>query len=499
MGQNRRNCRFKFPHPVYKKTRLHSNRNIIQKKGRIYETKRDADSAFINAYNPTILRHFRSNMDIQCVNNAERVAYYICAYICKNEQDELRNALSNLLFNVFKKEQSMTPFQKLWRTGQTVLKHGLSVQEAAFRMSNLHMVEQSRQTVYLNVHMPLKRYRMLKSKKELESMDDESTDIFKSNIIDYYRSRLVHLEGTSLYYFAVWYEKCTPPKSKSQQNKGTNNHFIHIENFDVWFSRRNKADVVRFPRFVVHSPDYYYSFIILLLPHRDESELLSGYESAQEAFEEKHDYFDTSIDFTFFSFATDIESAIHKINSIREEESAQARDDMNNVDVLDTGVGADANCNDDDATDCSDTLPGSTTDGGYDHDSTGLTETNSGNLKSMDYQLSACEEDASDNYIVHGVMSEMTMQEIMMSIDRLTVCQRHVFNHIVHHYENMGSSMHLFISGGGGVGKSYLVELLICWINLKCSVIPGTQPVVVCAPTGTAARHVGGRTIHSLL
>ena len=129
---------------------------------------------------------------------------------------------------------------------------------------------------------------------------------------------------------------------------------------------------------------------------------------------------------------------------MQEEESAQARDDMNNVDVLDTGVGADANCNDDDATDCSDTLPASTTDGGYDHDSTGLTETDSGNLKSMDYQLSACEEDASDNYIVHGVMSEMTMQEIMMSIDRLTVCQRHVFNHIVHHYENMGSSMHLF-------------------------------------------------------
>ena len=40
-------------------------------------------------------------MDVQLVNNAVSVSYYVCAYVCKNEPDELRTALGNL-FNEMK-------------------------------------------------------------------------------------------------------------------------------------------------------------------------------------------------------------------------------------------------------------------------------------------------------------------------------------------------------------------------------------------------------------
>ena len=216
-GPYRKNCQFKFPCPVCSKTKLHTNVNIIQKRWRMYETHRDADSVNINAFNPTILRHFRSNMDIQFVNNAESIAYYICAYICKHEPDELRNALGNLIFNVFVKDPSLTKYKKLWKIGTTVLKHRrLSAQEAAFRMSsNLHMVEQSRRVVYLNVRLPEKRYKMLRTKKELQGMREESIEIFKTNLLDYYRCRPAERDDMSLYYFAAWYSRCSPPKRKN--------------------------------------------------------------------------------------------------------------------------------------------------------------------------------------------------------------------------------------------------------------------------------------------
>ena len=47
------------------------------------------------------------------------------------------------------------------------------------------------------------RFKMLKQKDELNGMDDESTDIFKTNIIDYYYGRPKNLEYMCLYHFAT--------------------------------------------------------------------------------------------------------------------------------------------------------------------------------------------------------------------------------------------------------------------------------------------------------
>ena len=70
--------------------------NIIAKqgynfksKGKFYETKRVSNSVYINSYNQVILKHWRANMDIQLINNAEGAAYYVCHYLCKSEPDEL--------------------------------------------------------------------------------------------------------------------------------------------------------------------------------------------------------------------------------------------------------------------------------------------------------------------------------------------------------------------------------------------------------------------------
>lgn len=57
----------------------------------------------------------------------------------------------------------------------------------------------------------------------------------------------------------------------------------------------------------------------------------------------------------------------------------------------------------------------------------------------------------------------------------------------------------MFISGGAGVGKSYLTRPIIDWLNCCCPIVCGKSPVMVCASTGTAARNILGITIHSAL
>ena len=47
-----------------------------------------------------ILTHWQPNMDIQVIGNAQSAAYYVCAYLCKSEPEDLKQALSQLITNI---------------------------------------------------------------------------------------------------------------------------------------------------------------------------------------------------------------------------------------------------------------------------------------------------------------------------------------------------------------------------------------------------------------
>lgn len=115
----------------------------------------------INSFNSIILRHWRANMDIQVICNAEGAAYYVCSYICKSEPDELKSALGNLIHQVFKENPNIPRYQRLLKIGLCVLRHRrLSSQEAAYRLSNLNLIyHTSRKYVFVNTMLPEKRFR----------------------------------------------------------------------------------------------------------------------------------------------------------------------------------------------------------------------------------------------------------------------------------------------------------------------------------------------------
>lgn len=158
----------------------------------------------------------------------------------------------------------------------------MSSQEAAYRFSNLKLIHTSRKFIYIYSRIPKKRFKMLKSKKEIECLENDCTDILQSNLIDYYRCRPTELENMCAFTFCSWYSKCYDPPSKRERYR---NSRIYIANHDLWMRTSKIPCVVRTPTFSVFTDDYYYNFLFLLIPHRAEVEVLQPYENAKYAFD----------------------------------------------------------------------------------------------------------------------------------------------------------------------------------------------------------------------
>lgn len=97
-------------------------------------------------------------------------------------------------------------------------------------------------------------------------------------------------------------------------------------------------------------------------------------------------------------------------------------------------------------------------------------------------------------------VSSLPERQLNGNIQTLTDDQKTVFNVIRKHFESSCSSpLRLFISGGGGTGKSHLIKIAVEWLRCFTASFPGADPVIVCGPTGMCAKNIQGRTIHTSL
>ena len=94
----------------------------------------------------------------------------------------------------------------------------------------------------------------------------------------------------------------------------------------------------------------------------------------------------------------------------------------------------------------------------------------------------------------------MSHAEFESNLKKMTSCQRKAFSYIQNHFMNRkNDALRAFITGGAGVGKSFLLKIISNYLQLFCAGCSGTNPVKCCAPTGPAARNINGQTIHSAL
>ena len=132
--------------------------------------KRPIDSCFINNYFIAGLKGFAANVDLQPVFNHYKCITYVCSYFTKDETE---------------------CSQAIIKIGAAFLStREVSAQECVYRcMPELWLRKIFPKTLFVSTDFSENRVRFARKQQELDELDDDSTDIYKSNIIVRYSDR----------------------------------------------------------------------------------------------------------------------------------------------------------------------------------------------------------------------------------------------------------------------------------------------------------------------
>ena len=171
--------------------------------------KRPPNSCFINNYFIAGIKAFAANVDLQPVFNHYKCVTYICSYFSKDET-ECSQAISNAAKEA--RNSNLNVQDSLRKIGAAFLStREVSAQECVYRcMPELWLRKIFPKTLFVNTDFPQNRLRIPKSQDDLEELEDDSIDIFKSNIIQRYSNRpksIVSVDKLCLAEFAAFYYK----------------------------------------------------------------------------------------------------------------------------------------------------------------------------------------------------------------------------------------------------------------------------------------------------
>ena len=231
--------------------------------------------------------------------------------------------------------------------------------------------------------------------------------------------------------------------------------------------KRSKSAIIRTPNFPCDSPGYFYSMLMLYVPHRSSNEF--DITVARDMFLEKVRY--GHID----------REHLTNDNLIHEIETAVESLRMLENDILDTDNNMNSNNHDDTELDMF-----------ANNFNENCTSAHSGGTVIT-----------SDSNIVLGqnVTYLHNLQTSSMSSDDITqlnIEQKSVFDYVMKN-AHLKTQIHLFCTGPGGTGKSFLIRLITKHLCQNFAMQHGTRPVLLAGPTGICSRNIQGITLHSLL
>ena len=153
--------------------------------------KRPPNSCFVNNYFDEGLIAWKANIDIQPVFNHYKAVTYMCAYFSKSE-DETSEAMKQAAKEAFNSNKNnIEQMRSIARAYAN--KRECSVQEAVYiLMPELWLRKTFPGVIFANSNLPENRFRICRSKEEIDELPEDSTDIFKRNMIDRYIDRPNH-------------------------------------------------------------------------------------------------------------------------------------------------------------------------------------------------------------------------------------------------------------------------------------------------------------------
>lgn len=152
--------------------------------------KRSLDELWTNSFNPWVAGELCSNMDMQFILEEFACAAYIVEYVNKSNR-----GISNLHRELIKLQEQY-PDQDykflLKKVGMNLLNSvEISAQEGAWYLLRQPMSEASRKVEFIPTMWPHERTQTRKRNKRMdqEGIDDDSTDVWTSNIVQKYEQR----------------------------------------------------------------------------------------------------------------------------------------------------------------------------------------------------------------------------------------------------------------------------------------------------------------------
>ena len=473
--------------------------------------KRPINSCFINNYFVAGIKGFAANVDLQPVFNHYKCVTYVCSYFTKDETE-----CSQAIMNAAKeaKAANMNVREGLKKIGAAFLStREVSSQEAVYRcMPELWLRKIFPAAIFVSTDLPEKRIRMAKSQQELEELDDESTDVYKSNIIERYTKRppsIPSVNNLCLAQFVAYYYKDYKKESQetadAQPEVLTDNLIesqhttenddsslpekIKLIDTNEIMKRRKVKAVIRY-----HTPNkqkepekFFHHLLMLYYPWRDENKLLGNDGTYATTYHDPNVQPVVKDNRSIFEHDTDaITEALENLrNNQGNIHSYDAMNDQENDDIQ-TQLEKQSN-----------TAEGSFNEQIPSHLSS-TPESNNHQPSLISRYTQPC---------------DMTDDELRHSVRSLNKRQRYTFNHVLtwcrDKVKNINciepqdvEPIYIFLTGGGGAGKSHLIKTIYHTVTKTfrhVAVNPDLPSVLLMAPTGVAAININGSTINTAL
>lgn len=450
----------------------------------------------------------------------------------KGEPEELQRTVATALSRM---QPNSQPRQTLMRIGTALLGSRIfSMQEGFYMLTGLPLRGSSRTTVMLGVGYLDNRVRVVDSSafraapEEVGEDEDAAASVpFKSNKIDYYRCRAGEpedaerrgalqagsesLEDVCLFNFITDYQVSTTAPGQRQ-----------VEYQDYWrvdipvllpnnpqryITKRSRSAVPRIYPYMTpesHGEEFFYAQLMLYVPWRNERiDLLATrdggqFDSYEQAFRAKYDRMRQRIGNA--EYADRVEQMVQRLDALDPEARAAAYaraaptgtqveeadgallDDLYNANDPYQNLGARI-----DAFQLAEGLAPN------DVQAANVGEVNANAVAAS---LGAAEQNAGRGRMLDSVFEQN--QALMSTDQRAVVVEVRLHMVATQRPNSVTPPLRLFVTGGAGTGKSFLIHILYDLI------IRGhrgllTKPVILTAPTGVAAFNIAGLTVHKAL